>query len=117
MRSRHTTSQGGSGQALSAVFGPLGADSPTPRQSTPERVARVSVTRERDTASGISERRMAGALAGGLVLAWLLPAALELGVALGDALPLAGRAAVAGLILVALAAGWRAVLREEVARG
>jgi hypothetical protein len=60
---------------------------------------------------------MAGALAGGLVMAWLLPAALELGVRLGDALPLAGRAALGALIVGALALGWRAVLREEVSRG
>lgn len=117
MRSRHLASQGGSPRALRAVFGPASGVSAPPATTPPEGVSAVRVTRQRYTAGGLSERRLAGALAGGLVMAWLLPAGLELGVRLGDALPLAGRAALAALILGALALGWRAALREEVSRG
>lgn len=91
---------------------PARADREAPRDTARDTVEVVSRGPIR-----LSERRLAGALAGGLVMAWLLPAGFELGVRLGDALPLAGRAALGALILGALALGWRAALREEVSRG
>lgn len=100
--------------AFTAPRGPILAREGTPAGGPSRAISCCRVTRERDTAAGLSVGRMAAVVPAGLALVWGLPALLELGGQLAERMPRSAALSLAALLIVGMAGVWCAVLRGEV---